>query len=396
MKLKTLVFLFAVGTTLACCKSARELVMEGKYDKAFDKAFNALKKQPNNAESIGILTLAFENANEKNLNRISQLQTRNAADRWMEMAELYKALLGRQDKMRQILPFLPASMQPSINVYDYSSQLINAQNKAADYNYERGIALLNMNSKSKAREAVNYFNQAKKYDPSDPEISRMIDEATFLGTNHVLYLVNNYTAYSLPHDFMMRMSRPANHYSLNSSWVKYYTFPESGLNYDYVIELNFESINVVPERTNTKSSSYSKTVDDGWEYEKDRNGNIKKDANGNAIQRKKSKQVRCDVVEATQTKSIFLNAHLNYNYAKTNRRVRSIPVSFEQAFVHQYVTYRGDKSAIDQSVLARLAKNDRAVPFPSVIDLVMMSQERVAEMILAALKDNDRLIRNSD
>ena len=396
MKLKIFIILFAFGIPLTCCKSAKELAMEGKYDKAFDKAFNELKKQSNNAGTIEILTLSFENANEKNLSRISQLQSRNSADRWMEMADLYKLLQDRQNKMSQLIPFLPVSVQSSITVHDYNNQLANANDKAADYNFDRGIALLNMNSKSKARESINYFKQAKKYDPSDSEISRMIDEATFQGTNHVLYIVNNHTSYSLPHDFMTKISQVATAYTLNSSWVKYYTFPENGINYDYIIELNFESINVVPERTNTKSSSYSKTIDDGWEYETDRNGNRKKDTSGNDIRRKKTKQIRCEVLETTQTKSIFLNARLNYIYSKTNRAVRSIPLSLEQAFLYQYVSFRGDKNAIDYQALSKFAKNERPAPFPSVTDLVLISRERMFEMVLTALKDNDRLIRNSD
>jgi len=396
MKQKFLFSLLVFGLTLTCCKSAKQLAMEGKYDKAFDKALTVLKKQPTDAESIGILTLAFENANERNLNRISQLQTRNSADRWMEIAELYKLLQGRQDKMRQILPFLPSSMLSTVKIYDYNNQLMNAQTKAADYNFERGMSLLNMNSKSRAREAVNYFIQARKYDSSDPEISRMIDEATFLGTNHVLYVVKNYTAHNLPYDYMTRMSQVADNYYLNSSWVKYYTYPEPGFIYDYVIELNFESINVVPERSNTKSSSYSKTVDDGWEYETDRRGNRRKDANGNDIKRAKSKQIRCDVIETTQTKSIFLNARLNYIHSKTNRRVRSIPLSLEQQFFHQYVTFRGDKNAIDYQVISKFTRNERPAPFPSVTELVHMSREKMAEMVFVALRDNDRLIRNSD
>jgi len=395
MNAKTLIILLSLGIMLTCCKSARQLAMEGKYDKAFDKALNALKKQPNNVESIEILKISFESANDKNLSRIYQLQAKNSAERWMEIADLYQSLQNRQDKIKQILPFLPVSAQSSIRVYDYNNQLSNARNKAADYNYDRGMALMNMNSKSRAREAVNYFKQAKKYDPSDPEINRMINEAIFFGTNHVLYVVNNYTSRYIPQEFIARMSQIAN-YHLNSSWVKYYTFAQNNFNYDYIIELNFESINLVPERTNTKASTYTKTIDDGWEYEYDRNGNVKKDANGNDIKRKKTLQVRCDVTEATQTKSIFLNARLNYIHARTNRIVRQIPISAEQAFFYQYATFRGDKRAIDEQVLSRLPRNERPAPYPSTDDLIYMSQEKMAGIVSTALKDNDRLIRNSD
>lgn len=396
MKTKILIFLLIIGITLTGCKSAKQLAMEGKYDKALDKALGALKKQPDNVENLEILKLSFENANDKNLSRIYQLQAKNSADRWMEMADLYQSLQNRQNKMKQILPFLSGSTQSSIKIYDYNNQLITAQNKAADYNYDKGMALLNMNSKSKAREAVNSFKQAKKYDPSDPEISRMIDEAIFRGTNHVLYIVNNYTSYNLSYDFMTRMSQIANSYYLNSSWIKYYTFPENGFNYDYVIELNFESINLVPERSDTRTSTYTKTIDDGWEYERDRSGNVKKDANGKDAMRKKTQQVRCEVMVTTQTKSAFVNARMNYIYTKSNRIIKSIPISSEQAFVYQYATFRGDKRAIDSQILSKLPKAERPALFPSTTDLIYMSQEKIEKMVSSALSDNDRLIRNSD
>ena len=395
MNAKTLILLLALGLTLTCCKSAKQLAMEGKYDKALDKALNALKKQPGNIENLDILKLSFESANDKNLSRIHQLQTRNSADRWMEIADLYQLLQNRQDKIKQILPFLPDS-ESSIKTYNYNDQLINARNQAADYNYDRGMALLGMNSKSRAREAVNYFKQAQKYDPSDPEISRMIDEATFLGTNHVLYVVNNYTPYNMPYNLMMRMSQITNNNYLNSQWVNYYSYPENGFKYDYIIELNFESINLIPERTNTRTSTYTKTIDEGWEYEYDRNGTVKKDANGNDIKRKKTQQIKCEVQEATQTKSIFINFRLNYIHTKTNKIVKFIPLSLEQAFFYQYVTFRGDKRAINSQVLSKLPKGERPAPYPSTEDLIYMSQEKMAGVVSAALKDNDKFIRNSD
>ncbi|MCL2649752.1 MAG: hypothetical protein FWD60_01850, partial [Candidatus Azobacteroides sp.] len=140
----------------------------------------------------------------------------------------------------------------------------------------------------------------------------------------------------------------------------------------------------------------TKTIDDGWEYEYDGRGNVKKDANGNDIKRKKTIQVRCEVMVADQTKSIFINARLNYIHSRTNRIVRSIPISLEQPFFYQYVTFRGDKRAIDSQVFSKLPRNERPAPFPSVADLVYMSQERMTNLVSSTLKDNDRLIRNSD
>jgi len=395
MKARTLIILLILGITFVGCKSAKRLAMEGRYDQAFDRALSALRRQPNNAENIEILKLSFANANERNLSRINQLQAGNAANRWMEIADLYGALQNRHNNMAQILPFLPNHVQSSVRTFDYSSQLANARNRAADYNFDRGIALLKMNSKARAREAVGFFRQAQRFDPSDPEIARMINEATFLGTNHVLYVVNNFTTFPLPFDFMNRMSQIPNHFALSSSWVRYYTSPEN-IDFDFVVELNFESINVIPNRTDTRTSTHTKTIEGDWVNEYDRRGNVKTDANGNPIRRRQTQQIRCDVMVTTQTSSIFINARLNYIHGRTNRVVRSIPISLEQPFFHQFVSFRGDRRAVDNQVLSRLPRSERAMPFPSPMDLVQMSRERMAEMVVTALRNNDRIIRNSD
>jgi hypothetical protein len=223
----------------------------------------------------------------------------------------------------------------------------------------------------------------------------MIDEATFLGTNHVLYVVNNFTAQFMPNDFMMRMSQIPNHFNLNSSWVRYYTSPEN-IDFDFVIELNFESINVIPGRNSTRTTTHTRTIDDGWEYETDRRGNVRNDADGNPIRRRKTTQIRCDVIVTTQTSSIFINARLNYIHSRTNRVLRSIPITLEQPFFHEFVTFRGDRRAVDSQVLSRLPRSERPMPFPSVPDMIQMSRERMAERVAMELRNNDRLIRNSD
>ncbi len=395
-RIKNFAIILLSGIILISCKSAKELAMEGKYDKAFNKALGDLKKQPSNTESLGIMKLSFENANNQNLDQIDQLNAKNSPDRWDEIVRLYKSLQDRQDKMRQMLPFLSTSVQSSIKTYDYSLYLKNARRNAADYNYSRGIYLLDSNNKSNARASIDYFKKVKSYDPAYPEIDQLINEANFKAINHVLFLVNNYSYYNLSFSFASRMEQAANDPYLNSSWVRYYTVPSQNFKYDYVIELNLDYIRQIPERINTKSSVYTKTIDDGWEYEYDRRGNVKKDAQGNDIKHKKTKTIRCEVLEYTQTKSITIDAKLNYIHSGTNRIIRSIPIGLEQPFCYEYVVFRGDRAAVDRQVYAKLTKNERPSPFPSLTDMVYMAQDRFADIVNTALRDNDRLIRNSD
>jgi hypothetical protein len=93
---------------------------------------------------------------------------------------------------------------------------------------------------------------------------------------------------------------------------------------------------------------------------------------------------------------MFLNSRLNYFHAKTNRIVKVIPISIEQPYFYQFVTFRGDRNAVDSQVLAKLPINNKPLPFPTLADLIHLSEEQLAAMVFDALKDNDRIIRNSD
>ena len=394
MKTKHLVILLIFSIALTCCKSAKELAMEGKYDKAFNKVLGDLKKQPSDAESLKILKLSFDNANNQNLNQINQLNLKNSPERWETIVQLYQSLQGRQDKINQLLPFLPATAQSTFRTTDYSRQLTSAQQNAANYNYSKGLSLLDSGNKMNIRNSITYFKKVKNYNPNYPEINQLIDEANFRGINHTLFLVNNYTSQNLPINFITRIEQIGNNSYLNSEWVRYYTTPTQNFNYDYVVELNLNYIRQIPERISSKSSTYTKTIDDGWEYEYDRRGNVKKDDKGNDIKRKKTKTVRCEVIQYTQTKAITLESNLNYIYAQTNRAIRSIPISVEEAFFYEYVIYKGDKSAVDRQILAKLPKNERPAPFPSTIDMLFMTQDRFSNLVYTALKNNNNIIRN--
>ncbi len=393
MKIKPFFIIFALAVALTAC-SASKLATKGKYDKAFDKTVKTLKKKPTNAEAIEVLKLSFSSANERDLSQISQFQATNSGSNLGRIADLYLLLQNRYIKMRDVLPFLSHDVQATIIMVDYSTQLAEARTQAADFNFNKGVELMNLENKLKAREAVNYFKQAQKYDPSDTVISGWIEAATFLGTQHVLFLTNDVTYHGMPYDFMIKMANIPNTHYTNAPWIQYYTVSENEFPYDYVVELNFEVINVVPERYNSRTNSYTKVIE-MWEYEYDEDGKVKKDEKGNDIKHKRTEHVECDVIITEQTKSVFINARLNYVYGKTNTVVNSFPISWEQPFYYEYVNIRGDRRALTNNVLAKLPQNVRPTPFPSELDMIVMAREGVAKMVAGILNENNALIRDS-
>ena len=75
------------------------------------------------------------------------------------------------------------------------------------------------------------------------------------------------------------------------------------------------------------------------------------------------KTVRCEYYEFTQFKVTQVNGNVEYVDLKTNQLVDAFPVSSEFVFQHIYATSRGDRRALDTSLIPFLEQ--RSVPFPS-------------------------------
>ena len=129
------------------------------------------------------------------------------------------------------------------------------------------------------------------------------------------------------------------------------------------MELDFNQINISPERVNERQLIKEKVIKDGFEYVLDQNGNVAKDSLGNDIKVDKFKTVTCNFYEFTQLKTAQIGANVKFKDLRSGQVVNSYPLSSEFIFEHIYANVDGDRRALDNNLVALL--DLAAVPFPT-------------------------------
>ena len=162
-------------------------------------------------------------------------------------------------------------------------------------------------------------------------------------------------------------------YGLNKFWSEYHANKVPNLNYDYAMHLNLKQIDVSPERVNQREFLREKEVADGWEYEKDSNGNVVKDSLGNDIKFEKIIKVRGRLYETIQTKTAEVIADVVYLDTQNNQPVDTFTINSGFVFEHIFARYKGDKRALIKD--DRQLLNNRRLPFPSNEQLVFDTGE---------------------
>jgi len=114
---------------------------------------------------------------------------------------------------------------------------------------------------------------------------------------------------------------------------------------------------------------------DGYEYEKDANGNVAKDSLGNDIKYEKVIKVRGRLYETIQTKSTQVIADVVYINQQSNQPVDTFTINSGFVFEHIFATYRGDKRALETDDRAFL--NNQLIPFPTNEQMVFDTGEDI-------------------
>jgi hypothetical protein len=253
--MKTKIVYLLIILILGGCTSSKNYLQHGNFDMATKKAIAKLRKKPDNAKELWVLTQSFKQANQQNLDRIDFLRKTGQPDIWEEIFQNYNTLKNRQDLAKT----LPQQVLTAIGFqyHDYDKDLIDSEIKACDYFYALGTKLLAKNDKMSAREAYDEFIKIKRHYTDFKDVNELINKAAELGTSHViLYMQNNSNAI-LPNDFEYEFLKITVS-DMNSKWVMYDSKEVEGVVYDYAIVLNLKIIDVSPERMKEKSGPRKK------------------------------------------------------------------------------------------------------------------------------------------
>ena len=367
--MRTSIYIVLSLLIITGCSSTKDMFSKGNYDKVVDKSVKKLIKKPDSEKDAVNLDKAYKLANERDLERIKYLKLEGNPDTWDEVFRIYSLLSARQSKVKRVLPLNIGGEYVNYEFVDYNAEIVAAKTKAADYYYEHGKKLMTNNTKESYRQAYQELTRAESYKGgSYQDIDNLISEARYNGISRVLVNTVNRTHLNLPHEFMDNLLS-FNTSGLNSEWVEYHFRPmDRDIEYDYIIDIILQITDVSPEMFNTKEYIEKRTVEDGFEYVLDKNGNVMKDSLGNDIRVKRYKDLTCTIIERFQEKSASIKGEIEIMSTNPRRLINKEPIGASTFFEHKSARAVGDIEALKPE--ARKLLESEPLPYPDDFTMI--------------------------
>ncbi|TAL57761.1 MAG: hypothetical protein EPN85_13315 [Bacteroidetes bacterium] len=391
--MKKLLFHFIASLLLiAGCVSSEKALNKGQYDFAIHHAIKKLRKNPDKTSEILVLEKAYNKAQQEDFDRIAFIQKEGSPDKWDEVYSIYVRIKNRQALIKT-LPELTvrdnnkkAVRKGKFNFIDVDNELLLSKQKAAEYFYVHGVALLQKGGRFNARDAYAELQKVKTYYSNFKDIDDQLVKAQEAGVTKVMFKMKKEIPASLPPTFEQELMKISLQ-DLNQNWIRYYTSDIKGTDYDYMVFVNLKTIDVSPELAKEKYYSESKQVQDGWEYQMDFKGNVMKDSLGNDIKKPKYKTITCNVVETHLSKQARVAGSLDYWDSHTNQLFKTDNIAadsfFEDGFV---VVLGGDVSALTPETKNKIGK--KPMPFPNPFDMLLQAGGNLKGMVKNLLYEN--------
>lgn len=376
--MKKLLLSTLVLALLIACSTSRQMekaVGVGNYDQAITDAIGKLrinKDKRGKEDIIILLEEAFNKATERDLSNIDFLKRDQNPENYIRIYDAYVNLDNRQERIKPLLPLYANGREVNLNFNNYMSQIVKYKNNASEQIYGNATALLNSDNKLDIRNAYNDLREIENINPNYKDVRQLMETAHQKGTDYVLVDMVNDSGKIIPVRLETDLLNFSS-YGLNNFWAVYHNTPEDKINYDYNMRVNLRGINISPEQIKERQIIKEKQIADGKKILLDEKGNTVKDSLGNNIEVDNLKTVRCEYYEFTQFKATQVTGNVEYVNLNTKQLVDAFPVTSEFIFEHIYATSRGDRRALETTLIPFL--NRRAVPFPTEEQMIYDSGE---------------------
>ncbi len=392
--MKKLLFILSMVLLLASCNSAKrnqKLLAQGDYEQAIELAIKKLQRDKTsgkNDDRIGFLEDAYKKMVAQDNRRLDLLKGLNSVSAAKETFYTYQNLAFMQDKIRPLLPLsYKSGRQATFTMVDYNGKITAAQDLLVDALASEAQLYMNRETIADYRTAYNIYCELEELAPYYNGIQNLKEDARFYGTDFVYVTLNNRSGQIIPSRLEQDLL-DFNTYGLDDFWTQYHNERNQDIAYNYGIALNFKNISIAPERVKEIEERRTKRIKDGWEYELDRNGNVKKDSLGNDIKNEKYITVSARVTYTKQTKATYVEGDVVYRDLVNRRDINKYPLATEFIFENEFARYRGDKRALNKEDLQFIRLN--FVPFPSNEQMVFDAGEDI-KLRLKEILNNNRL-----
>lgn len=391
--MRTIYLLLSIALLGVACNSVKrtqKFVAQGDYNQAIELAVKKLQKDKGAKEydaHIRLLEEAFLKAKDDDTRHINRLKKENSQRNGKEIYYTYLDLQARQNLIRPLLPLYSLDMGRNANFIfsDYSNDLIQAKDSYVKSLYQEASVYMQRNTKEDSRSAYNVLCELDEVTPNYKDVFQLKKQTHFEGTDFIFVTLNNHTSQFIPFRLEQDLLN-FNTYGLDDFWTEYHSKREQGINYDLGIDLNFQSIQISPERISDRQFTRETRIKDGSDYRRDRGGNIVKDSLGNPIKIEKFLDVSAVITITTQQKSVFVGGAVLYKDLNKRRQLNSFPISSEFVFENVFAKYRGDQRALTANDRTLIVNN--FIPFPNNEQMVFDAGNDVKERLKEILRNN--------
>ncbi|MDR2122242.1 MAG: hypothetical protein LBP34_03865 [Flavobacteriaceae bacterium] len=384
--MKNFLYIFITMFLFSGCsayKTASEELDRGNYARAFETSIKVFQKNSSRKKrdkQLVLLQNSYLKANEKDEKNLTILRSQSNPN-YKEIYYRVKSLYDRVNAIRPLLPLYNGGRELKFPTKDYSAELAVAKENYLDQYYMAALDMLKTQDKDKARQAYQYLTEVKNVDKLYRDVNNMQNIAYDQGVDIVYVAFLNQTGVPFQDGFRNNLLS-----SLNSSVNDFWTMItiNSSEPHDYEVDVILRQAFVGNDIVTSNTYNYEKRIPEGWEYLKDKRGNIVKDSLGNPIKTDRYITVRAQVREFVRHKEAMLSADIQIHNSYTSLMMDSYPVTTNFAFNASYATMTGDRRALGRDILNLV--NTTPAPFPRNYDMLFQCGIELRERLIKILK----------
>ncbi len=331
--MRNITYLLAFFVLITSCgvKQTRESLTSGDYDGAIQNAIDGLRNRKDakgKQDYVYLLEEAFAKAKERDLRNINAWFKDANPSNLEQIFNTYQKLNNRQESIRPLLPLklIKEGRNAIFPFEDYTDQIVSSKNALSKHLYDNSKTLLASKDKMNFRKAYDDLVYLNQINPGYKDVTSLMNEAQFKGTDYVSVFTKNETNMVIP----VRLQNDLLDFStfgLNDKWTVYHSNRQKDINYDYGLIVNFRQINISPEQIKEKEFIKEKQIKDGTKPLINSQGQQVKDSLGHVIMVDNFKTIRVNIYEFKQFKSTQVTAKVDYIDFRNNQNQRLFGLS---------------------------------------------------------------------
>lgn len=173
-------------------RQAAKHYRRGELEAALNTSVQVLQNKPSYAKAQKLLKKAYPELLAESEERLQQLDAETPEDLWDQKVQVYSQLVEYQELVKELDPLVDPKTgeKHSFEYRDYQDKLNQNKLSAAEYHYQKGLAILALSdAPDSQRRAAKEFQEALNYVPNYRDAAQLFTQARELSTKRVAVAV---------------------------------------------------------------------------------------------------------------------------------------------------------------------------------------------------------------